>query len=236
MLTASAVEPVRAPAPAPGRRGSPPATRRPCRRVCPPARSRAPSPSRPRSRAALPRISITSCARTRRRVDDVLDLARPWRGPAPATRSRADQERPEHTLATGGPAGAGEHAVGAHDVADVGEVAPRVRVAGDDADRVVARLEPARHLAGERGERVDRRLARAGVVERARAHAPAVRARRRRSRPAGRPPPCSPRTGSAAAAARPRRPAARPAARTPRPTRRRRRPPRAPRRARPRAG
>ena len=70
----------------------------------------------------------------------------------------------------------GEHPVGAHDVADVGEVAAGVGAAGDDRDRVGARVQALGELAGEVGDRVDRLLARAGVVEGAGVdHAQAVR-------------------------------------------------------------
>ena len=127
------------------------------------------------SRSGVPRTSMTSCARTS--AGSIR-----WSTPAPGHAAELrDQlagraERPEQTLTTPGSPAVGEQPVGAHDVAHVGVVAARVRVAGDDADRVVARLEPGRDLAGEGGDRVDRRLARPGVVERARAdHPQAVR-------------------------------------------------------------
>ncbi len=186
------------------------------------AGSPAPSPSRRAAAPRCPRTSITSCART-------SDGSTTWSISAPATQAerrdqlargrraaRADVDRPR--LARGR-----QQPVGAHDVAHVGVVAPRVRVAGHDADRVVARLEPGRDLARERRERVERRLARSRVVERRAGARRAGRARRRRSRRAGRRPPSRPRTGSAGAAAPTRRRAARPAGRRPRRRRPRRR-------------
>ena len=69
----------------------------------------------------------------------------------------------------------GQQPVGAHDVAHVGVVAARVRVAGGEGDRILAALGRRGRLAREGGDRVGRLLARAGVVERARAdHAQAV--------------------------------------------------------------
>ena len=154
--------------PARARRGSPRATTRRCRPAS--ARAGSPAPSRSRRAAARrsrgppsPRARARAPGRRRGRS------RRPSRGRAPRPARAADADRPEQTLTTPRRAASREQPVRAHDVAHVGVVAPRVRVAGDDADRVVARLQPGGDLARERGERVERRLARPGVVERARA-------------------------------------------------------------------
>ena len=141
------------------------------------ASSRSPRAAARRSRGS----PCTSWARTLGRVDLRASTATPATSPSAAISSRAERRDARADVVDARLAARGEQPVGAHDVAHVGEVAPRVGAAGDDPHRVLAGVQPARDLAREVGDRVDRLLARAGVVERARADRPAARARRRRS-------------------------------------------------------
>ena len=167
----SLVQPVRRRA----RRGSPRATTRRCRTASSRAGSRAPSPVAARSRSALPRISITSCARTSAGSTS-CSISTPATPASAADQLARRAGAPRADVEDARLAGRRQQPVGARDVAHVGEVAPRVGIAGHQPDRVVARLEPGRDLARERGQGVDRRLPGPGVVEGARAHdAEAVR-------------------------------------------------------------
>ena len=83
------------------------------------------------SRSLAPRISKTSWARTLA-GSTWWSTATPATSPSAASSSRAERETPEQTLKTPGSPCSASSPVGAHDVADVGEVAARVGAAGDD--------------------------------------------------------------------------------------------------------
>ena len=118
------------------------ATTRRCRPACASSGISGSQPVAAWSRVGDPRISITSCGAHERGVDHVLDLDagdRAERRDELARRRRAARA----DVVVAGLAALGEQPVGAHDVAHVGVVAPRVGVAGDDADRVSPASRPA---------------------------------------------------------------------------------------------